>query len=63
MQSTRSRIARAALTFSCRVDKVDGEERRKPIPSKALTVRRAGVEAEKTNPGALIRCGRLVYVH
>ncbi len=55
MQSMRSRIARAARTFSWRDSKTDGEERRMLIPSEPLTARSGGMEAEKTKPVPLIR--------
>ena len=58
MQSRRSRIERAAQTFSWRVSNMDGVLRRMLMPSEALTARRAGREAEKTKEGPLIRCRR-----
>lgn len=57
IQSRRSRMARAAQTFSWRVSRMDGVLRRMLIPSEALTARRAGREAEKTKEGPLMRCG------
>lgn len=55
IHSTRSRMARAARTLSCRVSKMDGVLRRMLIPSEALTARRAGMDAEKTKEGPLMR--------
>ena len=54
--STLSKIARAARTLSWRVSKMDGVLRKMLIPSEALTASRAGIAAEKTNEGPLIRC-------
>ena len=47
--STRSNTARMALTFSCRVLRIDGVFRRTLMPEEAETARRAGTAAEKTN--------------
>lgn len=54
IQSMRSRIERAARTFSCNVVRMEGVDRRMLIPSEALTASRAGMEAEKTNEGPLM---------
>jgi hypothetical protein len=55
MQSTRSRMARAARVFSCSVVRIEGVDRRMLIPSEALTASAAGMEAEKTKDGPLMR--------
>lgn len=55
MQSMRSRIARAARVFSWSVVRMEGVDRRMLMPSEALTASAAGMEAEKTNDGPLIR--------
>lgn len=55
MQSTRSRMARAARMFSWSAVRMEGVDRRMFMPSEALTARAAGMEAEKTKAGPLMR--------
>ena len=55
IQSTRSRMARAARMFSWSVVKMEGLDRRMLMPSEALTASVAGMEAEKTKDGPLMR--------
>jgi len=54
-QSTRSRMARAARVFSWSAVRTEGVERRMLMPSEALTASAAGMEAEKTKDGPLMR--------
>ena len=55
MQSKRSRMARAARTFSWSCVKTDGVEQNMPRASDPLTERRAGIAAEKTKDRPLMR--------
>lgn len=59
IQSTRSRMARAARRFSWRAVRMEGVDRRMLMPSEALTASAAGMEAEKTKDGPLMRWNRI----
>jgi len=48
-------MERAAHVFSCRVARIEGVLHRMFMPSVALTARRAGMDAEKTKEGPLMR--------
>ena len=57
MQSTLSRMARTARTFSWSVVRMDGVLRRMLMPSDAATVIMGGMAAEKTNDVPFMRWG------